>query len=121
MSEKAIDVTRVKRTRNGSPARVICSDKLSPEGSIVALVTQDEREAVLTYYANGKYWRGMDHPLDLVEEPETVEIDVWLNIYPACVVGVYPTKWKADHGTQPSRIACINIKRTVTKGEGLDQ
>lgn len=117
---KAIDVTRVKRTKGGSPVRVVCSDRISPEGNIIALVTQDEREIVLTYYANGRYWRDSDHPFDLVEEPETVEVERWINVYSDGSVIVFETRKEADEWGRIDRIACVHIQRTVTKGEGLD-
>lgn len=117
---KAIDVTRVKRTRDGSPVRVVCSDRISPEGNIIALVTQDDREIVLTYYANGRYWRDSDHPLDLVEEPETVEVERWINVYEDGNVIFFGTRQEADEWWLSGRIACVHIQRTVTKGDGLN-
>ncbi len=60
------------------------------------------------------------YPAPIHEEPKTVEVDVWLNIYEdsACSE-VFTTKEGADLYGDDDRIACINIKRKVTEGEGL--
>jgi len=60
--------------------------------------------------------------LDLIEAPETIEIDVWVNVYGIDFVSdAYLTKDAADADLHKvlKRHACINIKRTVTVGEGL--
>ena len=66
---------------------------------------------------------GFSYPAPIYEEPKTVEIDVWLNVYDWGVEDlVYLSREKADEHTDglgAQRIACSNIKRTVTEGEGL--
>jgi hypothetical protein len=82
----------------------------------------------LEFKDNLGYWHILDsedarfsYPAPIHEEPKTVEVDVWINIYPAEYNQdvIYLTKKRADELARPSRIACINIKRTVTEGEGL--
>ena len=60
-----------------------------------------------------------DYPAPIYEAPKEVEIDVWINVYEGGRWIDHPTKTKADSYKDPSRIACVNIKRTVTEGEGL--
>ena len=76
---------------------------------------------------------GFSYPAQIHEEPKTVEVDVWLNVYAECISKdwvdnpetnddygyYYRDERDADLHKQPGRIACINIKRTVTEGEGL--
>ncbi len=63
---------------------------------------------------------GFSYPAPIYEEPKTVEVNVWLNVYPDGDNSNYSTKAKADEGAGLNRLACINIKRTVTEGEGLE-
>jgi hypothetical protein len=61
------------------------------------------------------------YPALIYEEPKTVEIDVWVNVYSNGVKsGIYFNKADASACARSERIACINIKRTVTEGEGLE-
>ena len=61
-----------------------------------------------------------DYPAPMYEEPKTVEVDVWLNVYEKGLAGlIYLSRERADKYASSHRIACINIKRTVTEGEGL--
>jgi L-ribulose-5-phosphate 3-epimerase UlaE len=57
--------------------------------------------------------------IDTSRVKRTVEIDVWLSVYPDGSVGCWGTSEHSDTYSDPGRIACINIKRTVTEGEGL--
>jgi hypothetical protein len=64
---------------------------------------------------------------DLVEKPKTVEVDFWVNVYSKLdgenkLTGYsFASKEQAlqESDYVGKRIACINIKRTVTEGEGL--
>jgi hypothetical protein len=63
-----------------------------------------------------------DYPAPIYEEPKTVEIDMWVNVYHWGFSHLgYLSREQADkEADTPHRIACINIKRTVTEGEGLE-
>jgi len=58
-------------------------------------------------------------PASIYEEPKTVEVDVWLNVYLEGADRGYDSRGRADNASSSDRLACINIKRTVTEGEGL--
>ena len=63
-----------------------------------------------------------NYPAPIYEEPKTVEIDMWVNVYHSGFIHLgFLSKEQADKDADnsPHRIACINIKRTVTEGEGL--
>lgn len=114
-----IDVTRVKKTRGGQEVRIYALD-----GGNAHLIHGARLEPSVGWLAEtwnkyGQHLQGLMKSLDLVEEPETVELDVWCNLYPHCVVAVWRDRETADRCAAPSRIACFNMKRTVTKGEGL--
>ena len=52
------------------------------------------------------------------EVPKPVEVDCWLNVYPASV-GVWDSRESSDRWADDARVACIHLKRTVNVGEGL--
>ena len=61
-----------------------------------------------------------DYPAPIYEEPKKVYFDLWVNVYKnETWVSRHPTKKAADLYNDPNRIACINIIRTITEGEGL--
>ena len=60
-----------------------------------------------------------NYPAPIYEGPKTVEVDMWLNVYQVGGTTKYKTRDAADRAAGHDRIACINIKRTVTEGEGL--
>ena len=67
-------------TREGKPARIICTDAKSEKYQVVALVTKkDEIESLATFDTSGKYWSGCNNHLDLFFAPEKHE--GWINVY----------------------------------------
>lgn len=67
-------------TREGNPARIICTDVKSEKYQVVALVTEkDGQESPTTLDTSGKYCNGYDSPLDLFFA--TKKHEGWLNIY----------------------------------------
>ena len=67
-------------TREGNPARIICTDAKSEKYQVVALVTKkDEIESLATFDTSGKYWSGCNNHLDLFFAPEKHE--GWVNVY----------------------------------------
>jgi hypothetical protein len=112
----AIDVTKVKRTRGGHEVRIYATDGKGLYPIHGAYCNGDWWESQ-TWTSDGKVQCGPEGPYDLIEEPRTVEVDVGERI---------PMRQRRGMGharrSRPSRdnrIACINIKRTVTEGEGL--
>ena len=72
--------SRKVETREGKPARIICTDAKSEKYQVVALVTKkDGQESLATFETSGKYCSGYNSHLDLFFVPEKKE--GWLNIY----------------------------------------
>ena len=68
-------------TRNGKKVRIVCFNRKSNIGSIIALVsnqTNDEEECY-TYHDNGRFCEEVDDIDDLMMLPEKKE--GWMNIY----------------------------------------
>lgn len=71
------DPTKPVQTRNGRAARIICTD-VKGEWPIIALVTDGQRETVLSYKKSGSaYDDKREDRSDLVNAPECV----WVNVY----------------------------------------
>lgn len=61
-----------------------------------------------------------NYPAPIYEEPKTVEIKFWVNVYPDFTSGTtHIDRYDADVQAEDDRIACINIEQSVTEGEGL--
>lgn len=68
---KTFDPTKPVQTRDGRPARIICTDRKG-EFPIVALLDYDEVDA-RAFAANGTVWGdGPDHKNDLINIPTKV-------------------------------------------------
>jgi hypothetical protein len=78
--EMAIDVTRVKRTRGGHEVRIYATDGkgLYP---IHGAYCNGDWWVMQTWTSDGKVQCGPEGPYDLIEEPRTVELDLWVNVY----------------------------------------
>ena len=114
------DPTKPVQTRDGRPARIICTDKDQLQYSIVALVRDlSGVEVAKSYTATGQYHSGAGalSSSDLVNIPERREM--WLNVYPSGNVGAgFPSRARADEAVGSyARTACLHI--TYTEGEGL--
>lgn len=110
-----ITMTGKYQTRNGDPARILCVDAPG-DRPVVAIVG----ELVYLFTPSGIVFGGAaGHHLNLIPVPVTHEIDVWVNVYADGGARVHRTKKKADLACDGPRVACVNIKRTVTEGEGL--
>ena len=114
------------QTRDGRPARLLCVDAKLISFPVAAFVQQHpEKETVLFVdidgSANGR--NGNESDLDLIPIPRKVRVTGWLNVY-AAYMGYHFHESRADADEKAAtiaspRIACIEIDREVTKGEGL--
>lgn len=116
---KAIEEGREIKTRDGHEVRIYATDGEEPFGVHGAI--KIEAGWVLTKWdLQGRAaWSVPKHPNDLIAAPRTIEIAFWANVYEDGSYFRYATKEEADTAAASSRFACINIKRTVTEGEGL--
>ena len=83
LSEYLKNPTRPIVTRDGRAARVLCTDRISDTYPVVALVRDEEGEAVRTFHENGECFL-MDEspdPCDLffAPEPKTKKVG-WMNV-----------------------------------------
>ena len=76
-----IDVSRVKRTRGGHEVRIYATDG-SGEYQIHGAYKLNDQWHMRMWRKDGVYVSHSSSDLDLVEEPRTIELDRWLNVYP---------------------------------------
>lgn len=72
---RKFDPTKPVRTRDGRPARIICTDR-DGEFSIVGLVKGVAQEYIYTYRKDGTFSSG-NVDVDLVNIPEKVKVHVY--------------------------------------------
>lgn len=110
------------QTRGGRPARIICNNRKGI-GEFVALVDCGDYEQEQTHIANGNYYVNGECASDLVPVTRKVRVHGWLNMY-RDYTGYHLHESRADADNKAAtvgspRIACIEIDREVTEGEGL--
>ena len=66
-------------TREGKPARIICTDVKGASYSVLALVDKGDYEGPTLYTKKGEYNLGTECSYDLFFEPEKHE--GWINVY----------------------------------------
>lgn len=102
-------------TRDGRPARIICTDRNSDRyhGNypIIALIQEDFREDVLCYTEDGLFLRGSKKPEDLffVTEKKTG----WVNIYNRAARGcglIYESEEKARLNADKDKTYIATVK-----------
>jgi hypothetical protein len=116
---KAFDPTKPVQTRDGRPARILCTDRASPLYPIVALVRTEKGGEVSHYVTEtGQSWRDeQESGSDLVNIPEKRE--GWINVYPvpespwrtpsACI---YPTREEAIGASAKVCLATVKVEWT---------
>lgn len=75
------DPTKPVMTRDGRPARIICTDRRAPASghNIIALVTEGIGEFTWHFYSDGSHIKNTISRNDLVNIP--VKRSGWINIY----------------------------------------
>lgn len=74
---KQFDPTKPVRTRDGRPARIICTNRKHSEPIVALLQDTDGREFPNTFTKDGLEYEGMEHSDDLVNIPEKVTCHVY--------------------------------------------
>ena len=106
----SIDFTKPLQTRDGRPVKVLCTDKIS---SYPVVVWLEDIKATASYTLEGVNVIGEESNIDLVNVPEQVTVDVWVNIYDRTS---HATKEDALKFAGPGCRATLHIKRTVPVG-----
>lgn len=108
---KAFDPTKPVQTKDGRPARIICTDMKRSAYPIVALVNEGKEERISSFRVDGG--SGIFRDSDLVNIPE--EKTGWINIYKGHINTypgdrVYSSKKEAFETIHPNIIDTVEIK-----------
>ena len=104
-------------TRDGRSVRIICTDRVDNDYTVLALVMTDNQEDMYSYTANGQNLRNRINDIDLFFAPEKHE--GWLNLFKdtlGIIYGgiVYTSKDEAKEEEHPtdkeSHVATIKIE-----------
>ena len=108
------DPTKPVRTRDGRPARIVCTDRAGAKSLVSMVMEPDGYELIFTHYADGAAECGGESDYDLINIPERHVR--WVNVYQGQVT-LYCSKEGADYAARDDRIACVRIE--FEEGEGL--
>lgn len=109
-----IDYTKpLQILQNGRKLRLLCTDAYGPFP--VICLTEDTKE-VRNFTFDGRLYVG--GPVELMNVPDEVTVDMWVNIYPKNEEPLWAhlTKWEALKMASSKRLATIHIKRTIPVG-----
>jgi hypothetical protein len=95
------DAVEFVRTINGHPYNRLCIRRKA-DGHETAVVCNDD-----------------GNPWSIINAPERIERDVWLNVYRHGEHFGYDSKKQADNMAAPHRLACIKLSIDCAIGEGL--
>ena len=103
------DPTKPVRTRDGKPARIICTDAKSSY-PIVALVmlTNENKESVCFYKEDGLYNGIKDHEFDLVNIPKKITKEAYV-----IMQKIFGDKWNT-HSIQDNEAYANDVAKRLT-------
>jgi hypothetical protein len=102
------------QTRGGRPVRVLCVDADCSQ-PVVAVVDGVPR----TFKITGHWLDVNESTMDLIPVPEKRRVKFWVNVYAVGTQQTWTTKDAADSAAGDYRLACLEIDREFTVGEGL--
>lgn len=111
MTEFTIDWPHGHQTRDGRPARIICTDLKGGDLTVAAAIMGDgDLESILRFRADGKALRSnAETDADLINKPAPMPA-VWLNVYGNTISGEHESKADADASADDDRIACRAVQ-----------
>ena len=112
----AFDPTKPVRTRDGRPARIVCTDARGTFPVVALVADEDGDESPREYTLSGHVHSGAaPNNLDLINAPERHVR--WVNVYSAGGCTGHKTRHDADTWNDSGRIACVRLE--FEEGEGL--
>lgn len=78
---KPIDFTKPVQTRDGKPARILCTDRITRELPVVALILLEGNEQICSFHPDGRYRSDSDSDFDLINVPPKVVSEGYSNVY----------------------------------------
>lgn len=110
-----ISMNKKYTTRDGREVRIYAVDGRVGE-SVHGAVCNQTGWSPYSWFPEGSYYNGKVSPLDLVEKPQTVRVQGYVNVYPTGIGALYEHKKDANYAAGPDRVACIKIDMEVEHG-----
>lgn len=115
-----IDKNKTYKTRNGLPARVYATDGSEDVGFTVhGALLKEKGWMSYTWMKDGRVYKEVNHPHDLVEVKEKIRASFWVNILSDNRMTFWNSKAEADADVN-KRIACVEVKIECEEGDGLE-
>ena len=106
--------------QNGSEYRNYCDDA-GGKFPIHGAYKVNGEWIFIQHTSNGNFFVDRkDCEYDLIEAKKTHTVTFWVNFYPENVTSSWRSKQSADNVATDDRIACLEITRTFTEGEGVE-
>jgi len=115
-----IDINKTYTTRDGRKVRILCVDAPNPKFPVIGLIDGSGgwsfswTECGTTYADQTNTYKD-----DLIEGPETLTVEFWVNVYKSGRHAFHNLKSVAEREADMGIFARIHIKLDVTKGSGL--
>ena len=118
----SIDFTKPLQTRNGRKLRLLCT---GAPGDYPVICLREDDKVLMSFTLDGALykWEPANHPSNLMNVPEEVTVDVWVNVYLQTGTNAKPqigltyrTRGDAVEARTKSNAVTFHIKRTVPVG-----
>lgn len=108
------------QTRDGQPARIICTDLNSTQPVVAAISTVNSGELLDKYTVYGTHYKdSCKSSSDLIPLPKRIQREYWANGYATGQFGFYSSREGADLNAG-ARLACVRVLMDCEEGEGLE-
>lgn len=104
-------------TQSGRAVRIYATDGFGAYSIHGAYRISEGDWFLYRWDRHGRPFCGNDD-MALKAKPNTIELDLWINVYPDGSGTAYQGRDKADLRAALDRVACIHIQQ-ITEGEGL--
>lgn len=116
----ALDWTKSLQTRSGLKARLIGTLNARQRTHVVAIMGEDGFEYESRYYPNGWKTEHAENRKDIINVPERIKREVWVNVYERLGhIAGYTERRIADNNATTNRLACVKVTIECAVGDGL--
>jgi hypothetical protein len=123
-SKPAVDWSKPLQLKDGRKARFLALIECPDRPRCCVVTDADGDEWVDAWCENGNFTMPRSSPLeisrlDIINTPERIKREVWLNVYESGGITPWADKDTADTHALEGRIACVRVQIDCEKGEGL--
>lgn len=121
MNQK-FDPTKPVQTRDGKPARILCTDKFGDQPIVALTKNPDGTETTGEFSVNGSFFCNGISKHDLINVPLKIQRTVFLAVYDDGMVHMFAAKENAMKCLGNHHLFAIKeITFEAAEGEGIDE